>query len=53
MMLTIALLVHLVDFQLVPHNYEIKFQTIPTLGPEPKFTVRLIPRNIHKKMNGN
>lgn len=52
MMLTMAILVHLVDFKLVPNDYELKFQTIPTLGPEAKFTVQLIPRNIHKKMNG-
>lgn len=50
MMLTMAILVHLVDFKLVPEDYELKFQTIPTIGPEPKFTVRLIPRNIHKRM---
>ncbi|HRI28753.1 MAG TPA: cytochrome P450, partial [Chitinophagales bacterium] len=49
MMLTMATLIHMVDFKLTPANYELKMQTIPTLGPEAGFKVQLVPRNIHKR----
>lgn len=49
MMLTMATLIYMVDFKLTPANYELKMQTIPTLGPESGFKVQLVPRNIHKR----
>lgn len=49
MMLTMVTLIYMVDFKLTPANYELKMQTIPTLGPESGFKVQLVPRNIHKR----
>lgn len=45
MMLTLVALVRFTDFELVSLDYELDMQTIPTIGPHPKFKVRLAPRN--------
>lgn len=46
MMLTMATIVSAVDFQLVPENYELRMSSLPTLGPESSFKVRLLPRRL-------
>ncbi|RMG62120.1 MAG: hypothetical protein D6722_18785 [Bacteroidetes bacterium] len=44
MMLTVATLVHSVDFDIVPEDYQLKMRTLPTLGPEWTFSIRMRER---------
>lgn len=44
MILTLATLVQKVNIELVPKNYKLKMRTLPTIGPEPKFSVKFSAR---------
>jgi len=47
MMLTMATLLHMVDIELVPKDYELKLQAVPTVGPEFNFKVKFNLRHMH------
>jgi cytochrome P450 len=44
MMLTIATVIRTIDYEIVPKDYQLKMRTLPTLGPEPKFQIRMRAR---------
>ncbi|MEM7369379.1 MAG: cytochrome P450 [Bacteroidota bacterium] len=46
MLLTLATLIRTVEFDIVPKDYQLKMRTLPTIGPEPKFRIRLRKRKV-------
>jgi len=45
MMLTLATIIKTVNFEIVPKDYEMKMRTLPTIGPEVNFKLKLTPRH--------